>query len=96
MELKDGWVTTHSFGISIGQFVSFVLGKAGHPVRDDTGLAGKYDMRIVKQASAGARTPPTPEASAGEIADQLGLQLKPSKGLVETLVIDHVGRPSPN
>jgi uncharacterized protein (TIGR03435 family) len=28
--------------------------------------------------------------------DQLGLKLNPAEGSVETLVIDHVERPSPN
>jgi hypothetical protein len=39
---------------------------------------------------------PNAELSAAEIADQLGLKLNPAEGSVETLVIDHVERPSPN
>jgi bla regulator protein blaR1 len=99
MEMKEGLVTTHYFGISIGQLVSYLLGEAGRPVQDKTGLTGKYDMTIVKPAPAGVGTPnvgPPPEMSAAEIADQLGLKLKTSEGQVETLVIDHVERPTPN
>jgi uncharacterized protein (TIGR03435 family) len=36
------------------------------------------------------------ETSAGEIENQLGLKLEPANGQVESLVIDHLERPSPN
>jgi bla regulator protein blaR1 len=97
-EEKDDQMTVHYFGISMAQLVRFLLGDAGRPVQDRTGLTGKYDVTIVKPMPEGAGTPQVRpvEMSAAEIADQLGLKLEPAKGQVETLVIDHVERPSPN
>jgi uncharacterized protein (TIGR03435 family) len=98
VERKDGWVTTHWFGISMGQIVS-MLSPEGRPAQDKTGLTGKYDVALVQPESPGAGTPqvqPTPPLSPGERADQLGLKLVPSQGQVETLIIDHVEQPSAN
>jgi uncharacterized protein (TIGR03435 family) len=39
-------------------------------------------------------TRPTPDRQLFSLAEQLGLKLEPGKGQVETLVIDHVERPS--
>jgi bla regulator protein BlaR1 len=97
-EEKDDQMTVHYFGISIAQLARFVLGDAGRPVEDRTGLTGRYDVTIVKPMPEGAGTPEVKpvEMPAAEIAGQLGLKLEPAKAQVETLVIDHVERPSPN
>ena len=97
-EQEDNQMTVHYFGISIAQLARWVLGDAGRPVEDKTGLAGKYDVTIVRPLPEGAGTPEVRpvELSAAEIANQLGLKLEPAKGQVETLVIDHVERPTPN
>jgi len=97
-EEKDDQMTVHYFGISIAQLARFVLGDAGRPIQDRTGLTGKYDVTIERPIPEGAGTPQVKpvETSAAEIANQLGLKLEPAKGQVETLVIDHVERPSPN
>lgn len=97
-EEKDNQMTVHYFGISMAQLARFVLGDAGRPVEDKTGLAGKYDVTIVRPLPESAGTPEVKpvEISAADIANQLGLKLEPAKGQVETLVIDHVERPSPN
>jgi bla regulator protein BlaR1 len=97
-EQKDDQMTVHYFGISIAQLARWVLGDAGRPVEDKTGRAGKYDITIERPIPEGAGTPEVRpvEMSATEIANQLGLKLEPAKGQVETLVIDHVERPSPN
>jgi uncharacterized protein (TIGR03435 family) len=99
-EEEDDVMTVHYFGISIAQLATWVLG-TGRPVEDKTGLTGRYDVTIRRPVlqpngpQAGiAATDPGP--SAASIADQLGLKLQPSRGQVETLVIDHVERPSPN
>jgi uncharacterized protein (TIGR03435 family) len=97
-EQNDDQMTVHYFGISMAQLARFVLGDAGHPIQDKTGLMGKYDVTIVRPMPEGAGTPEVKpvETSAADIANQLGLKLEPAKGQVETLVIDHVERPSPN
>ena len=99
-EEEDDQMTVHYFGISIAQLARWVLG-TGRPVVDKTGLTGRYDVTIQRPAlqpsaqQAGVSAA-DPSPSAASIADQLGLKLEPSKGQVETLVIDHVEPPSPN
>lgn len=97
-EEKDDQMTVHYFGISMAQLARFVLGDAGRPIQDRTGLTHKYDVTVVRPMPEGAGTPQVKpvETSAAEIAEQLGLKLEPARGQVETLVIDHVERPSPN
>jgi uncharacterized protein (TIGR03435 family) len=102
-EENDDQMTVHYFGISIAQLARWVLG-ARRPVEDKTGLTGKYDVTIERPipvdpqlgGQQGGISAPDPGPSAASIADQLGLKLEPAKGQVETLVIDHVERPSPN
>jgi bla regulator protein blaR1 len=97
-EEKGDQMTVHYFGISTAQLARWVLGDAGRPIQDKTGLTGKYDVTIERPIPESAGTPEVKplEMSATEIANQLGLKLEPAKGQVETLVIDHVERPSPN
>lgn len=97
-EEKDEEMTVHYFGISIAQLARFVLGDAGRPVQDRTGLNGRYDVTVVRPMPQGAGTPQVRpvELSAAEVAGQLGLKLEPARGQIETLVIDHVERPTAN
>jgi bla regulator protein blaR1 len=95
-EDKDDQMTVHYFGISISQLANFVLGDAGRTIEDKTGLAGRYDVTIQRPALASAASTSDPGPSAASVAEQLGLKLEPAKGQVETLVIDHVERPSAN
>lgn len=74
------------------------------PVVDKSGLTGTYDFTLTFRPQL------PPDASMDEMSsefqnlpslfqalkDQLGLQLVPQKGPVETLVIDHVEKPSEN
>ncbi len=74
------------------------------PVIDKTGLRGTYDFKL-------SFRPQLPPDASGEVQspelenlpsifdavkDQLGLELVPQKGPVETLVIDHIERPTEN
>jgi bla regulator protein blaR1 len=98
MELRDGQMTLHYFGISMAQLASLWSDQERRPVQDNTGLAGKYDITIHKpaysaEASAG---PQESEPSIFSLARDLGLELDPSNSQIEILVIDHVERPSEN
>jgi bla regulator protein BlaR1 len=70
-----------------GVLLSNVVGK---PVIDNTGLTGRYDLAIQLPAPDGG------ESIFTAVQEQLGLKLEPGKGTVETLLIDHVERPSEN
>lgn len=85
---------------SMEDIVQMLAGQFGHPVFDKTGLTGKYDFILryhgtqVSDRSADDMDPvPTLDIA---IQDQLGLKLKPTKGTVPILVIDHIEKPSDN
>ena len=74
-----------------------------YPVKDFTGLTGKYEVDLSWTKMPGIDrgvTAPTGDGAAAEpgasilsvIQTKLGLKLEPRKGEVETVVIDHVER----
>jgi uncharacterized protein (TIGR03435 family) len=61
-------------------------------VVDETGLAGKFDIKFdLKTDDIGGEP-----SIFSAIQEQLGLRLEPRKGPVDVLVIDHVERPDAN
>jgi uncharacterized protein (TIGR03435 family) len=76
------------------------FGDLHSPVLDKTGLTGKYDIKL--QWSKEDRPVSSSEQEAQwpsiftAVQEQLGLKLQPIKTSVDTIVIDHVERPSPN
>lgn len=90
---SDGLVGQNA---SMPLLVSRLSGILQQPVLDETGLSGSFDF---KSAFLGN----DPKAEYQDIAasiltsvQEMGLKLKSAKGPVETIVIDHVQRPSPN
>jgi uncharacterized protein (TIGR03435 family) len=78
-------------------------GVTGRQVQDKTGLTGLYDFIIPKpqvtegQPSEGnGTTASDPGGVPTGLLDSLGLKLVAGKAPVETLVIDHIERPSAN
>jgi len=99
------------YAISMAVLANTILPSvADRPVVDKTGLTGYYDLAMpssvlhrppppppVTTQSLGAPSPPLEDESIfTALPAALGLRLEPSKGRVETLVIDHVERPSGN
>jgi uncharacterized protein (TIGR03435 family) len=95
------------FGATMPAFCTFLSTMVGRTVQDKTGLTGKYD--IIYQQPPPPPPPPTsplegnvtaapPDLSSQiyTIVQDLGLRLTGAKGQVETLVIDHLERPSQN
>jgi uncharacterized protein (TIGR03435 family) len=82
------------------------MGGLDRKVIDKTGIEGLFDIHLEftrDQASgagdAGNPAPPAEIAGASildALQEQLGLKLLPDKGPVESLVIDHVEKPSEN
>jgi len=79
----------------------------GRLVLDRTGLTGTYDYRLQwtperlrSNPSQGPDTALPPDSSGPSLftalQEQLGLRLESTKGPVDTVVIDHIERPSEN
>jgi uncharacterized protein (TIGR03435 family) len=64
-----------------------------HPVYDATGLTGSFDFRV--EYSSDRENPDVIGCILASM-ENVGLRLKPAKGQVEYLVIDHAGKPSDN
>lgn len=94
-----------ALNITIQQFAS-VLQRAilDRPVVDNTQLTGRYDFDLEWTPDAsnfGGTLPPGPPDSSKPslftaIQEQLGLRLEATRGLIDTLVIDGLTRPSDN
>jgi uncharacterized protein (TIGR03435 family) len=83
---------------SLSNQLAYSVGKT---VVDKTGLTGKYDfeLRWTPEGKTNSTDNGTDEAPADiftALREQLGLKLVPSKGPVETLVVDHIEKPSEN
>ncbi|MGA2438251.1 MAG: TIGR03435 family protein [Acidobacteriaceae bacterium] len=72
----------------------------GRPVLDKTGLTGRYNFTLdwsIYSASAAAGNSPTNDApSIFTALGEIGLKLQPATGSYETIVVDHVEKPTEN
>lgn len=82
----------------------------GRMVKDKTGLTGKYNFTMTFQMAQGFGPGPpggpAPAAATGAdaedpqpsiftaVQDNLGLKLQPGTGTIDTVVVEHVERPS--
>ena len=84
----------------LGEILSHV--SAGHPVQDHTGLTGHYDFVVNwvedpnSKVPAGFIDPNDPDPLSRLDIDALGLHVTPIKLPADTLVIDHIEKPSEN
>lgn len=99
-------------GATLDEFAKMFRGVLDRPVMDKTGLAGRFDFRVefaregtalatIQTAGGGfAQFPeddPTgPPSIFVAVEEQLGLKLESGRGPIETLVIDHIEKPSEN
>jgi uncharacterized protein (TIGR03435 family) len=83
--------------ISMSEFVEDLANLLGRPVVDKTGFTSDFDVSLqwtpVEQDNSDAASSP---AIFTALQEQLGLKLESGKGPVETLVIDHIEKPSEN
>jgi uncharacterized protein (TIGR03435 family) len=71
----------------------------GRPIQDKTGLTGRYDIVIPRPDMGGEPGGPGGADRSGmvfSVVDALGLKLESGKSSVETLVVDHIEKPSEN
>lgn len=83
--------------VSLDYFASFVSGGLDHPVLNQTGLTGNFD--ITAEYDLKVETNPAEATGQGPIEalrDQLGFKLEPKNGPVKTFVVDHIEEPTAN
>jgi len=91
----------HFYNFTMGLLAAALSENNSRTVVDKTGLTGRYDIampnpeRMTHGGEDGA-APADPEAERMDMVKSLGLELKPAKEEVETLVIDHVEKPTEN
>ena len=89
-QMGDGkghmWAT--KFDLSL--LARYLSGELGYPVLDQTGLAGVYDFELTWNPDEGkpsSEMDPRP-SMVKAIKEQLGLELKRGKGMVEVVVVE--------
>jgi uncharacterized protein (TIGR03435 family) len=91
--VQDGMWRYYFGGRTIESIRILAQNTLGHRVNNGTGLSGAYDIELSWRVSPDDLDGPSFESA---IKDQLGLRLQPAKVEVETLVIDHIERPTQN
>ena len=96
-------------GVPLEALVMLLRMQEDCPVVDRTGLKGRYDFELKWERTPETMPPPgagiVPPTLSGEptrpsifkaLEEQLGLKLVPVRAPLESIVIDHIERPSPN
>jgi uncharacterized protein (TIGR03435 family) len=97
-------------GTPLSQFAQYLSGSLQRVVVDQTGLTGNYDLNLTWTPDSIGPPPDAPPDLAKIIAaidpngpslftaiqEQLGLKLEATKAPVDVLVIDRVGKPTPD
>lgn len=100
MSPGDGGQRVQFYDASIETVASILSVLAGRPIEDKTGLTGRYDLSFAKPEPMGSASAPGEASDPGptifSVMEGLGLKLESAKGETETLVVDHVERPSGN
>lgn len=77
-----------------------LAGAGDRPVIDQTGLTGTFSIKLTYRPAYTRSNNAEPDLNDisvfTAVQDQLGLKLEPTKAPIETLVIDHVEKPSEN
>jgi uncharacterized protein (TIGR03435 family) len=83
------------FDTSMAELAGYLSAYTDRPVVDRTGLIGNYDFELQqKDVAPEARADPAPLGIWDY--EELGFRLMATKASMDTLVIDHIERPSPN
>jgi uncharacterized protein (TIGR03435 family) len=94
--MRMGRGTLSGQGIPMESLIKMLSSVTQRTVIDKTGLKGNYDFEL-KWTPDDAPVGSTEENSGSiftAVQEQLGLRLDASKGMVETLIVDHAEKPS--
>jgi uncharacterized protein (TIGR03435 family) len=94
----------------ISQLANLLSARLDRTVQDQTGLTGTFalDLQWRPDQAAAAGTEPgnptnpntavdhLPTSIFTAMQEQLGLKLKPAKGSIEVIIVDHAERPTAN
>ena len=89
-------------GVQMFAFAKLLSGSLRETVIDRTGLTGFWDLSVsadfahLNGSTAGGAAPSDAPSIFSALQEQLGLRLEPRGVPVETFVIDHVERPTPD
>jgi len=87
-------ITMKAAGISMPGLAISLRRQLGRTVEDHTQLEGEFDFELVwDRDESGDSTTPYLFAA---LQEQLGLRLKPTRGKIPTVVVDHIERPTGN
>jgi len=89
------------YNFSMSTFATALSEGFDRPIVDKTGLTGRYDIDMpnperIAHAAGTDNGQVDPEAERIEMIRSLGLKLQPAKEQVETLIIDHIEKPTEN
>lgn len=82
-------------GVTMEQLANSLSGRTGGPVHDRTGLTGTFDFNVVYSEDSNADITKAPPLDVA-LSNELGLKLEATKESVEVVVVDHIGKPTPN
>jgi uncharacterized protein (TIGR03435 family) len=83
------------FDTSMTSLAANLSRSSTRPILDKTGLTGRYDFVLTMRNDEG-ESASDPESATHWQIEELGLTLSPAKAPTETLVIDHIEKPSEN
>jgi uncharacterized protein (TIGR03435 family) len=92
VEIVSGRAVLHFYGATMEDLASFESRFSDRPVHDMTGLSGRYNFTFQQSEPTSSDVG---EAIKFPIAG-FGLKLEPGKYHGNTLIIDHIEKPSPN
>ncbi|HKE83098.1 MAG TPA: TIGR03435 family protein [Vicinamibacterales bacterium] len=92
---SPGFIVSCKPPMPMTRIAQFLSRETGRPVIDRTGL-GTYAFELHWLPEAAPPQPDSPPVLFTAIQEQLGLTLEPQRGPIDSIVVDHAERPSPN
>jgi uncharacterized protein (TIGR03435 family) len=100
--MRMGVGTLIAGGMPLSQLATMLGHEVDRVVQDQTGLTGKFDFDLSWTPEGNAVAPTAPPADAKPpslfvaLQEQLGLKLDAQRASVDVIVVDKIGRPTPD